>query len=109
MPEPLADRIRELASGMDDYALDVHGEPVLPWAEWADNLRALADEVGALTTQNSVKAELLIEYHARIETLEALLRIARCPNTDCHDGAIPHGPDPDGHWGRCDPFYRRRT
>lgn len=40
-----------------------------------------------------------------------LLRVARCPDTDCHKGAIPHGPDPDGNWEaqQCQWCYERDT
>lgn len=42
------------------------------------------------------------------ETRE-LLRVARCPNTSCVDGAIPSGPDPDGNWSaeQCQWCYER--
>jgi len=32
------------------------------------------------------------------DRLRELLKIARCPNTSCVDGAIPHGPYSDGSW-----------
>ena len=38
---------------------------------------------------------------ATIERLRELLKVARCPDEDCIDGAVPHGPTPDGHWEAC--------
>jgi hypothetical protein len=38
------------------------------------------------------------EYRTRMRKLETLLKVARCPNSQCIDGAIPHGPDPNGEW-----------
>lgn len=40
----------------------------------------------------------LVETQEENKGLRTLLEIARCPNASCIDGAIPHGPDPDGNW-----------
>ncbi len=61
-------------------------------------LEALAVEVGRLERTNRKLSGRVLNKMARIEALEALLRVARCPNEKCQDGAIPHGPDPDGNW-----------
>jgi hypothetical protein len=45
-----------------------------------------------------VEIDELIIAEKRIRQLESLLRVAKCPNSDCIDGAIPHGPYPDGNW-----------
>jgi len=47
----------------------------------------------------------LVEH---IEQVHALLRVAQCPS-NCDDGAIPHGPNPDGEWEaeQCQFCYER--
>lgn len=33
-----------------------------------------------------------------LRQVRKLLKASRCPDEDCVDGSVPHGPDPDGNW-----------
>jgi chromosome segregation ATPase len=37
-------------------------------------------------------------WQTKAAELEALLKVAKCPNALCSDGAFQHGPTPDGDW-----------
>jgi len=80
---------------------------------WRQGYAGLVEDIGLLIERFKYALE---ELEARCETgttriaeLEGLLRIARCPDTDCYKGAIPHGPDPDGNWEaqQCQWCYER--
>ena len=51
-----ADRIREIAQGMDDYSKDEYGRDVIePWYSWARELRGIADDLESQPTETERK------------------------------------------------------
>ncbi len=50
----------------------------------------------------------LSQYKRERDEARRLLEVSACPS-NCDDGAIPHGPDPDGNWEavQCQLCYER--